>query len=66
MHPSDFKQNLGKGGVGDFQGLLVLAIIPQKTTPAFRGPSAPPQTPLPRRFLKIDKAAKFHNRQNYL
>lgn len=43
MPPSNFKQNLGQGELGDFGGLLVLATFPEKTTPAFRGPSPLPK-----------------------
>lgn len=43
MPPSNFKQKLGKGGPGDFQGLLVLTTFPEKTTPALSGPSPFPK-----------------------
>lgn len=36
-------RNLGKGGVGDLGGLLVLATCPEKTTPDFSGPSPLPK-----------------------
>lgn len=56
MYPQDFKQNLLKGVVGEFQDLLTLATYSKKTMLAFCSPGPSPQRRVPDGFLKIHKA----------